>query len=332
MTDKTPLSILDLVWISGNTDVAGALAQSRELAQHGESLGFNRYWVAEHHNNAGVASCATSIVMANIAAATQKIRLGSGGIMLPNHSPLVIAEQFGTLAALHPGRIDLGLGRAPGTDGWTVRALRRNLQAASDSFPDDVLELQSYFQPAKEGQRVVAVPAEGQDVPIWILGSSTYGAQLAAALGMPYSFASHFAPGDLHDALHVYRSTYQPSARFPKPYVMLGMHVFAADTAEEANLHASSLQQIIYHRQRGVRGKLLPPDAGFFASCSAADQHEIRSSMRYAAIGTGEQVAAQMRQFIADTQADELMIAAPFYHHAARLRSYQLIAEHWAAS
>ena len=251
-------STLDLVPVRENSSPAQSLRNSLDLAQHVEKLGYTRFWVAEHHNMDGIASSATSVLLGYLAGGTSTIRVGSGGVMLPNHAPLVIAEQFGTLAALFPGRIDLGLGRAPGTDMLTARALRRNLESA-DNFPQDVVELMGYFQPAEEGQRIRAVPGEGQTVPVWILGSSLYGAQLAALLGLPYAFASHFAPAELDHALEVYRTRFQPSAQLDKPYVMLGLNVFAAPTDAEAKLLFTSLQQAFVNLRSGRPGQLPPP-------------------------------------------------------------------------
>ena len=259
----TSLSVLDLAPISEGSNVSQSLRNSLELARHAEKLGYERYWLAEHHNMQGIASAATSVVIAHIAAGTSTIRVGAGGVMLPNHAPLIIAEQFGTLAALHPGRIDLGLGRAPGTDMLTARALRRNLEAGADNFPQDVVELINYFAPAEPGQRVRAVPGEGQNVEVWILGSSTYGAQLAAMLGLPYAFASHFAPAEMEHAIDIYRSRFQPSERLSKPNLMLGLNVFAAETDDEAQLLFSSLQQAFVNLRSGRPGKLPAPVEGY---------------------------------------------------------------------
>jgi luciferase family oxidoreductase group 1 len=321
-----PYSILDLAWIPDGSTPAQALHHSRELAILGEQLGYHRYWMAEHHNMPGVACCATSLVLGYVAAATSRIRIGSGGVMLPNHAPLVIAEQFGTLECLYPGRIDLGLGRAPGTDGLTVQALRREPYTAADSFPQDVQELQAYFGPMKPGAKVAAIPATGRKVPLWILGSSTYGAQVAAVLGLPYVFASHFAPQALHAALQLYRQHFRPSAQLAQPYVMVCAHVYAADTQAEAQLHASTLQQMFYNLHLGTPKQLQAPDAGFAQSCSAAEFAGIQQTMKYSCIGTGKMIATKLAEFAAATQADEIMIAAPFFDHAARLRSYEITA------
>src|ERR1700710_3149602 len=254
----TSLSILDLVRVTQNTDARGAFDNARDLAAHAERWGYRRFWVAEHHNMPGVASAATAVVLSHIAAGTRTIRVGAGGIMLPNHAPIIIAEQFGTLARLYPGRIDFGLGRAPGTDQVTVRALRRSLQN-SDNFPQDVLELQAFFAPAGPNQNVQAVPAAGTDVPLWILGSSTYGAQLAAALGLPYAFASHFAPELLIPALQIYRGRFKPSQQLSQPHVMLGISVFAAETDAEAKRLATTQQMSFTNMFRGKRGLSQPP-------------------------------------------------------------------------
>lgn len=324
----TALSVLDLAPIAEGMDAGQALHNSLALAQHAEQLGYQRFWLAEHHSMPGIASAATSVAIGHVAAGTSSIRVGAGGIMLPNHSPLVIAEQFGTLAALFPGRIDLGLGRAPGSDAATARALRRNLLASSDEFPQDVLELMDYFQ--AEGPNdygVMAVPGAGMDVPIWILGSSLFGAQLAAALGLPYAFASHFAPAQLHDAIAVYRRTFKPSRQLQKPYVMLGFNVFAADTDEEGHLLASSMQQSFIRLRTGQPGKLAPPRADYFQSLSLPEQAMLTQVMAGSAIGSPITVRQQMKEFISSTGADELIIAAMIYDHGARMRSYEIAAQ-----
>src|SRR5258706_6947697 len=258
-TIMIPLSVLDLSPIPEGSDATQSLKNTLDLARHAERLGYLRYWLAEHHNMRGIASPATAVVIAHVAAGTSTIRVGAGGIMLPNHAPLMVAEQFGTLAALHPGRIDLGLGRAPGTDQLTMRALRRNLDATADDFPQDVLELMAYFRPAAPGQPIQAVPGAGLDVPIWILGSSLYGAQLAAALGLPYAFASHFAPAELKGATEIYRARFQPSLQLDEPYVMLGINVIAAPTDQEAARLFTSLQQAFVNLRTGRPGRLPPP-------------------------------------------------------------------------
>jgi luciferase family oxidoreductase group 1 len=322
----TDLSVLDLAPVPEGTTVSQALANSLDLAQHAERLGYKRYWVAEHHNMPGIASAATAVVIGQIAAHTSSIRVGAGGIMLPNHAPLIIAEQFGTLAALHPGRIDLGLGRAPGTDMLTARALRRNLEASVDGFPNDVVELMGYFQPAEESQRLRAVPGEGQSVPIWILGSSTYGAQLAAILGLPYAFASHFAPAELEHALDIYRSRFQPSAQLQKPHVMLGLNVVAADTDAEARLMFSSLQQAFVNLRTGRPGKLPPPVPGFEETLDPQAKAMLDHALSCAVVGSPHTVRRGLDAFIARTGADELMVTAQVFDHAARKRSFEILA------
>jgi len=322
-----PFSVLDLSPVPEGGDVSQSLANSVDLARHTEALGFNRYWLAEHHSMPGIASAATSVVIGHVAGGTSRIRVGAGGIMLPNHSPLVIAEQFGTLDALYPGRIDLGLGRAPGTDMMTARALRRNLESGADSFPQDVVELMNYFAPAEEGQRVRAVPGEGREVPIWILGSSTYGAHLAALLGLPYAFASHFAPADLEHALDVYRSRFQPSAYLDNPYVMLGLNVCAAETDAEARLLFSSLQQAFVNLRTGRPGKLPPPRAEFEASLDPTAKAMLDHALACAVVGSLEAVKSGLAAFIERTGADELMITAQIFDHEARKRSYGIVAE-----
>src|SRR5882757_4880305 len=324
---RIPFSVLDLAWIAEGSTPAQALQNTRDLAQHAERWGYHRYWLAEHHNMPGVACCATSIVLGYVAAATSRMRVGSGGIMLPNHAPLVVAEQFGTLDALYPGRIDLGLGRAPGTDDLTVHALRRDPYTAADSFPQDVLELQTYFQATQPGQKVSAIPAAGRNVPLWILGSSTYGAQVAAALGLPYAFASHFAPQELHAALEVYRDQFQPSEYLQAPYVMLSVHVYAADTADEAQYLSTTLLQLFYNLRRGTPRRLQAPSRDFEQSVSAAELVSAKQAMRYSCSGTKEMIAAKLREFVEQTQADEIMIASPMFDHDARLRSYEIVAE-----
>ena len=321
------LSVLDLApVIEGNTPTQ-SLANSLDLARHVEKLGYNRYWLAEHHNMPGIASAATAVVIAHIAGGTSTIRVGAGGVMLPNHSPLVIAEQFGTLAALHPGRIDLGLGRAPGTDMLTARALRRNLEAGADNFPQDVVELINYFAPATPDQRVRAVPGEGENVPVWILGSSTYGAQLAAMLGLPYAFASHFAPAELERALEIYRARFEPSQFLDKPYVMLGFNVFAADTDAEAKLLFSSLQQAFVAIRTNTRGKLKPPVEGYYESLEPMARHMLDDALSQAVVGSPATVRRGVDAFLARTGADELMVTAQIFDHTARKRSYEILAD-----
>jgi luciferase family oxidoreductase group 1 len=322
----TALSVLDLSPIVEGSNASQSLANSLDLARHAERLGYKRYWLAEHHNMPGIASAATAVVIAHVAGGTKTIRVGAGGIMLPNHAPLVIAEQFGTLAALHPGRIDLGLGRAPGTDMGTARALRRNLEA-SDNFPQDVVELMGYFQPAEEGQRIHAVPGEGQKVPVWILGSSLYGAQLAALLGLPYAFASHFAPAELDHALDIYRSRFQPSEQLDKPYVMLGLNVFAAPTDAEAKLLFTSLQQAFVNLRAGRPGRLPPPVEGYDQTLEPMAKTMLGQALSCAVVGSPETVRQGIDAFVRRTGADELMVTAQIFDHAARVRSFEILAE-----
>ena len=323
----TALSVLDLAPITDGSDASQALANSLDLARHAERLGYRRFWLAEHHNMPGIASAATSVVIAHVAAGTSTIRVGAGGIMLPNHAPLVIAEQFGTLAALYPGRIDLGLGRAPGTDMATARALRRNLEAGAETFPQDVVELINYFAPAGPEQRVRAVPGEGQQVEFWILGSSLYGAQLAAMLGLPYAFASHFAPADMDRAIETYRSRFEPSQFLDKPHLMLGINVFAADTEAEARLLFSSLQQAFVAIRTNRRGKLPPPVENYVQTLDPMARALIDQSLSTAVVGDREQVRAGIAAFVERTGADELMVTAQIFDHEARKRSFEILAD-----
>jgi luciferase family oxidoreductase group 1 len=322
-----PLSVLDLSPVPEGSDVSTSLANTLDLARHAERLGFKRYWLAEHHNMPGIASAATSVVIGHVAAGTSTIRVGAGGIMLPNHAPLQIAEQFGTLNAIYPGRIDLGLGRAPGSDMATARALRRTLQGDVDNFPQDVMELQAWFRPAEEGQRIRAVPGEGQAVPIWILGSSLYGAQLAAQLGLPYAFASHFAPGDLAQALRVYRQTFRPSEQLDKPYVMLGYNVIAADTDEEAQILASSIHQAFVNLRTGRPGKLPAPLPGYYDTLEPAARAMLDQALSCSAVGSADTVRVRLSAFVAEHQPDEVIVTAQIWDHAARKRSYEILAE-----
>jgi len=323
---STPLSILDLSPICEGSDAGQSFRNSLALAQHGEALGFTRYWLAEHHGMPGIASAATSTLLAYVGASTERIRIGAGGVMLPNHSPLVVAEQFGTLAALYPGRIDLGLGRAPGSDGATARALRRDLHESAERFPQDVVELIDYMS-AEPRQRVLAVPGKGSEVPVWILGSSTFGAQLAAHLGLPFAFASHFAPQMMMQAVQIYRASFQPSAQLDRPYVMLGYNVFAAPTEAEAHLRASSWQQAFVNLRSGRPGRLPPPRAGYRESIGAAENALLDSVLSCAAIGTPETVRERVQAFVASTGADELMITSQTFDASARRESYTLLAE-----
>jgi luciferase family oxidoreductase group 1 len=327
-----PLSVLDLAPVPEGSGTPEALAATLDLARAAEAAGYRRYWLAEHHNMPGIASAATSVVIAAVAAATSTIRVGAGGVMLPNHAPLQIAEQFGTLEALHPGRIDLGLGRAPGTDMATARALRRTLEGDVDRFPQDVVELLQWFAPAQPGQRVAAYPGEGRDVPVWILGSSTFGAQLAARLGLPYAFASHFAPGEMMSAIALYRRLFQPSERLARPHVMLGFNVFAADTEAEARRLFSSVRQAFVNLRSGRPGKLPPPRDDFEATLTPEARAMLDSALACSAVGTPDQVRAQLADFVARTDADEIMVTSQIWDPAARRRSYALLAGAWAAS
>ncbi|MFL5253070.1 MAG: LLM class flavin-dependent oxidoreductase, partial [Rhodopila sp.] len=302
-----------------------ALLNAADLAAHAEALGFHRYWMAEHHNMPGIASAATAVALAHVGSATRTIRIGAGGVMLPNHAPLIIAEQFGTLAALHPGRIDLGLGRAPGSDQIAARAMRRN-QAGGDDFPQDVIELMGYFQEAEQGQRLQAVPGAGLDVEFWILGSSTYGAQLAAALGLPYAFASHFAPAMLDQAMSIYRERFRPSDRLAKPHVMLGLNIFAADTDEEARRLFSSLQQAFLNLRRGRPGKLPPPVDDMDSRIDPMGRAMLADALACACVGSPATIRRQLDAFIARTQPDEIMVTAQIFDHDARKRSFEIVA------
>lgn len=321
-----PFSVLDLAPIVQGGDAAQAFRNSLDLAQHAERWGYHRFWLAEHHSIPSVASAATAVVIAHVAAGTSTIRVGAGGVMLPNHPPLIIAEQFGTLASIHPGRIDLGLGRAPGSDQSTARALRRP-PSAGDSFPQDVLELMAYFRKAEPGQAVRAVPGEGLDIPIWILGSSLFGAQLAAALGLPFAFASHFAPALLDRALDVYRERFRPSERLDRPQVMLGVNVFAADTDEKAELLLTSLQQAFVNLRRGQPTPLAPPVEGFAEQLAPFERAMLDEMLAYTVAGASSRVRQGLQSVIDRTGADELMITSQIHDHSARLRSYEMTAE-----
>ncbi|RIA35498.1 luciferase family oxidoreductase group 1 [Hephaestia caeni] len=322
----TAFSLLDLAPIVEGGSAAAALANSADLARHAEALGFTRYWVAEHHGMAGIASAATAVVIGHIAAATSRIRIGAGGIMLPNHAPIVIAEQFGTLDALFPGRIDLGLGRAPGSDQRVARALRRTLDSDPNAFPRDVIELQSYF--ADDGQTGIrAVPGAGANVPIWILGSSLFGAQLAAMLGLPYAFASHFAPDALDQALEIYRRDFRPSAQLDRPYAMAGFNVFAADSDAEGELIASSQQQAFVALRTGHPRQLPPPVAGYRDSLGEQGRATLDHVLQCSAVGGPDTVARGIAAFVERTQVDEVMIASAIYDHDARKRSLAITAE-----
>lgn len=322
-----PLSVLDPSPVVEGSNAAQSLANTLDLARHVERWGYRRYWLAEHHNMIGIASAATAVVIGHVAAGTSTIRVGAGGVMLPNHAPLVIAEQFGTLATLFPGRIDLGLGRAPGTDQITARALRRTLSGSADDFPQDVLELQSYFRPAVPGQSVQAVPGAGLDVPLWILGSSLFGAQLAAHLGLPYAFASHFAPGELEQAVTLYRARFRPSERLSAPYVMLGINVFAADTDAQARLLFSSLQQAFVNLRTGRPGRLPPPVADYEKRLPPAGRDMLAHALACSVVGSPQTVRDGLQRFIARHAPDELMVTAQIFDHTARLRSFEIVAE-----
>ncbi|MES2077000.1 MAG: LLM class flavin-dependent oxidoreductase [Pseudomonadota bacterium] len=321
-----PFSILDLSPIAEGSTASASLRNTLDLAQHAERWGYRRYWLAEHHGMPGIASAATAVVIAHVAGGTSTIRVGAGGIMLPNHSPLVVAEQFGTLEALFPGRIDLGLGRAPGSDQLTARALRRNLDSEADAFPQDVQELQDYLSDHPR-QRVLAVPGRGAKVPLWILGSSTFGAQLAAHLGLPFAFASHFAPQMMLQALELYRNNFQPSAQLDKPYVMLGFNVFAADKDADAHFRASSMQQAFVNLRSGRPGQLPPPRAGYLEQLPPPERAMLDAVLSCSAIGAPATVAEQLQAFVARTGADELMITSQIFDHAQRLRSYEITAD-----
>jgi luciferase family oxidoreductase group 1 len=323
---KTPFSILDLAPVSQGSTPGQALRNSRDLAQHAERWGYNRYWLAEHHNMVGIASAATAVAIGYVAEGTKTIRVGSGGIMLPNHAPMVIAEQFGTLESLYPGRIDLGLGRAPGTDQQTLRALRRAPENA-DNFPHDVLELQALLGPLQQGQMVQAVPGTDTNVPLWILGSSLFGAQLAAMLGLPYAFASHFAPDALMQALQVYRAKFEPSAQLARPYAMVGVNVIAAETDAEARRLFTSAQQSFTNLLRGTRGQLRPPIDDIETYWTPLEKARASNMLTCAFVGDRETVRRGLEAFIEETGADELMVASAIYDHEARLRSYEILAE-----
>jgi len=322
-----PFSVLDLSPIPQGATASDALRNSLDLAQHAEAWGFNRYWLAEHHNMPGIASAATAVVIGHIAAGTKTIRVGSGGIMLPNHSPLVIAEQFGTLAALFPGRIDLGLGRAPGTDQPTARALRRDLQQAADTFPQDVQELINYFGPAEAQQKIRAIPGVGLGVPIWILGSSLFGAQLAALLGLPFAFASHFAPADMLDALKLYRAHFKPSPQLARPHAMLGINVIAADTDAEARRQFTSVQQSFTNLRRNAPTQIPPPIDDIDSYWTPQEKANASLTLTVSAVGSPEAVERTLRKFIEVTQPDELIATAHLHDHQARLHSFEILSQ-----
>jgi luciferase family oxidoreductase group 1 len=317
------LSVLDLAPIVEGSNAHEALMNSLDLARHAEALGYHRFWLAEHHNMPGIASAATAVVIAHVAAGTKSIRVGAGGIMLPNHAPLMVAEAFGTLAELHPGRIDLGLGRAPGTDQATMRALRRYMGGV-DTFPQDVVELMGWFDPVQPGQTIQAVPGSGAEVEMWILGSSLYGAQLAAHLGLPYAFASHFAPSDMEGAIQIYRERFKPSPRLQQPYVMLGLNVIAADTDEEARLLFTSIQQAFANLRMGRPGKMPPPKADL--QLDPMVQSGIAQALSCSVVGGPDKVGEGIAAFAARTGADELMVTGSIWDHAKRKRSFEIAA------
>jgi luciferase family oxidoreductase group 1 len=319
-----PLSVLDLAFVPEGAAPAEALRNSLDLARHVEALGYRRFWLAEHHNMVGIASAATAVVIGYIAGGTRSIRVGAGGIMLPNHAPLLIAEQFGTLETLYPGRIDLGLGRAPGTDQLTLRALRRRPESA-DSFPQDVVELQALLGPPQPGQAVRAVPGAGTNVPLWILGSSLFGAQLAAMLGLPYAFASHFAPDALLPALRLYRERFEPSAQLDRPHAMVGVNVVAAETDDEARRLFTSAQQQFTNLLRNTRGKLPPPIDDIESYWTPAEKAQASHMLSCSFVGAAETVRGAITAFLAETGADELMVVSAIHDHKARRRSYEII-------
>ncbi len=321
---EVPLSVLDLSPIVEGSSVAQALNNTLDLARHVEKWGYHRFWLAEHHNIAGVASAATSVLLASVAGVTESIRVGSGGIMLPNHAPLMIAEQFGTLEALHPGRIDLGLGRAPGGDFATAQALRRNLGSSGDTFPDDLEELQGYLAPSQPGQAVRAIPGEGSNIPIWLLGSSDFGARLAASKGLPFAFASHFAPDHLFEALGRYRSQFRPSGTLAKPYAMVGLNVVAAETDDEARFLFTTLLQAFLGMVQGKRGPMKPPVESMSRLWSPTERSAVERMLRCSVVGSPATVGQGLQSLIEATGADELLISSPIFDHSLRLRSYEL--------
>jgi luciferase family oxidoreductase group 1 len=325
-TRGTPFSVLDLAPVRQGGTISESFSETLALARHAESLGYRRFWLAEHHNMAGIASAATPVLIGYVAGGTKRIRVGSGGVMLPNHAPLVVAEQFGTLETLYPGRIDLGIGRAPGTDQLTMRALRRNLANLDEDFPRDVTELLHYFAPAREGQRVRAVPGEGLRVPVWLLGSSLYSAQLAALMGLPFAFASHFAPDYLIEALTIYRGEFRPSEWLSEPYAMPCLNVFAAETEGEARRLFTSVQQAFINLRRNQPGLLPPPVETMEGGLSAFERAGIEHVLRYSVVGAPEDIGRGLEAFLDLTKADEIMVTAQIFDHTARLRSFELLA------
>ena len=320
------LSVLDLAYIGEGFSPADALSNALDLAQHAEAAGYNRFWLAEHHNLAGIASAATSVCIGHVASGTSSIRVGAGGVMLPNHSPMVIAEQFGTLATLYPGRIDLGLGRAPGTDQHTLRALRRSPEV-SEYFPQDVVELQALLGPPQQNQKIHAIPGENTNVPLWILGSSLFGAQLAALLGLPYAFASHFAPQALKEAISIYRDRFEASSQLSEPYVMIGCNVIVAETDGEAKKLFTSPQQQFTRMVRGTRGQLPPPVDDIESFWSPMEKQHVTPMLQCSYYGSPSTIEDQLSLLIESTDADELMVAAAIWDHSARVHSYELLAE-----
>ncbi len=321
-----PFSILDLSPVAEGTTIGQSFEASKRMAQKAEEFGYTRFWMAEHHGMPGVASAATSVILGQIGAVTKTIRIGSGGVMLPNHAPLVIAEQFGTLEALFPGRVDLGLGRAPGTDMRTAQALRRNLDAGANSFPNDVVELQQLLGTPIDNQAILAVPGNNSHIPIWLLGSSLYSAQLAAMLGLPFAFASHFAPDMLLDAIAIYRDRFQPSAELDKPYVMVGVMGAVSETDEEAQYHFTSAQQQFVNLRRNVRGPFPRPVKDMDAFWSPMEKMNVEHTLRYAVVGSPATAEAQLNEFLKETQADEVIISMPIHGIEARLKSVELFA------
>ena len=320
-----PLSVLDLSPITEGRDAGQSLRNSADLARHVEALGYRRFWMAEHHSMPGIASAATAVALAYVGSQTSTIRIGAGGIMLPNHAPLIIAEQFGTLESLYPGRVDLGLGRAPGTDQAAAYAMRRHLSSDADQFPNDVVELMNYFKGANGHVR--AIPGEGLSIPLWILGSSLFGAQLAAMLGLPYAFASHFAPQMMMEAIRVYRERFEPSEQLDKPHVMLGFNAIVADTDEEAELLATSVQQAFVSLRTGNPTKLPPPHRGYADELPLEARAILRQVLSASAIGGPETAGRQLEDFVERTKPDELIVTAQIYDHQARLKSYRLLME-----
>jgi luciferase family oxidoreductase group 1 len=326
LSPMTPYSVLDLSPIALGSDAAQSFRNTLDLARNAERWGYRRFWLAEHHGMPGIASAATAVLIGHVAGGTSTIRVGAGGIMLPNHSPLVIAEQFGTLESLYPGRIDLGLGRAPGSDQRTAQALRRNLVSDAEEFPRDVMELADYFS-AEPRQAVRAVPGTGLNVPLWILGSSLFGAQVAAALGLPYAFASHFAPAQMMAAIAIYRAQFRPSRQLERPYVMLGFNVFGADTLEEARFRATSMQQAFVNLRSGRPSQLPPPVEGYLERIGAQERALLDQVLSCASIGTPDMVRADLQEFTRRTGADELMLTSQIFDHGARLRSFEIAAQ-----